>query len=315
MHVVVTGAAGFIGSHLCERLLQRGYLVTGVDNLLTGTRDNLERLVQSELFSFQERSVVEPPEVDARVDAVYHLASPASPAHYQRHPVETLEAGSIGTLNYLRLALRNGATFVLASTSEVYGDPLQHPQSEDYNGNVSPVGPRSMYDEAKRFSEAAAMSFHRRYGLGVRIARIFNTYGPRMRPDDGRVIPNFFCQALRGEPLTVYGDGSQTRSFCFVEDLVEALVRLPDCDYDGPVNIGNPAEHTVLEVAELVGAVLGVNVSITHRPLPQDDPKVRCPDIALARRLLDWEPTIGLQEGLAKTAEYFRKLLGRGRFD
>ena len=315
MRVLVTGGAGFIGSHLCERLLREGCRVVCVDNLLTGRRENIEHLLGSPNFSFVRRDVREPFEVEGPLDFVLHLASPASPADFPRIPVDILMTGALGTYNALELAVRKGAVFLLASTSEVYGDPQMIPQPEVYWGHVNPIGPRSCYDEAKRFAEALTMAYRRKKGLPVRIARIFNTYGPRMRPDDGRVIPNFVTQALKGEPLTVYGDGLQTRSFCYVDDLVEGLWRLMNTEIDDalPVNLGNPREVPIIEVAKLVKELTGSDSPIVFKTLPKDDPKRRCPDIRRARELLGWEPKVPLEEGLRRTVEYFRKLLGLDR--
>jgi dTDP-glucose 4,6-dehydratase len=304
---VILGAAGFIGSHLSDRVLSEGWRVTGVDNLVTGTRRNLEHLAREPRFDFVEADICEPLEISGRVDAVLDFASPASPIDYLKHPFETLHVGSIGVENALRLARRTGATFLLSSTSEVYGDPLEHPQRESYWGNVNPVGPRAVYDEAKRFAEAITMAYHRYEKVDVRIARIFNTFGPRMRLDDGRVVPTFVAQALRGEPITMFGDGSQTRSFCFVDDEVEGLWRLFLSNVRDPVNIGNPHELTILEFAKAVQRLVGASVPIQQRPLPEDDPKVRKPDIARARELLGWEPRIPFDEGMKRTIAWFRE--------
>ncbi|HEV7667017.1 MAG TPA: UDP-glucuronic acid decarboxylase family protein [Thermoanaerobaculia bacterium] len=306
---VVTGGAGFLGSHLCERLLAEGHRVTAVDNLLTGSRDNLAHLFAQPAFTFVEHDVTKPFEIDGEVDYVLHFASPASPIDYLELPIQTLKVGSLGTHNALGLAKAKRARFLLASTSEVYGDPLIHPQPETYWGNVNPIGPRGVYDEAKRFAEAMAMAYHRVHSLEVRIVRIFNTYGPRMRLRDGRVVPNFMSQALLGKPLTVYGDGGQTRSFCFVEDLIDGIYRLLLSDAKSPVNIGNPHEMTILQFAERIKELTGSTSSIVFEPLPVDDPKTRQPDITLARALLGWEPKVALDEGLARTVEYFRRAL------
>ncbi|MCL6544394.1 MAG: SDR family oxidoreductase [Bryobacteraceae bacterium] len=306
MRLVMSGAAGFIGSHLCDRLLADGHFVLGVDNLLTGSLRNLEHLASHPGFAFLRHDVTQPLQVDGPVDGVLHLASPASPKDYLQYPIETLEVGSAGTRNLLELARRHGARFLLASTSECYGDPLEHPQRESYWGNVNPVGPRSCYDEAKRFAEAMTMAYHRKYGLRTNIARIFNTYGPRMQLDDGRVVPSFIDQALRGKPVTIYGDGSQTRSFCYVSDLVDGLVRLMFSDERYPVNLGNPAEMTIREFAECVCRLTGAKPEFEHHPLPEDDPQRRRPDITKARTLLGWEPRVPLEEGLRLTIEYFR---------
>jgi dTDP-glucose 4,6-dehydratase len=310
---VVTGGAGFLGSHLCERLLAEGHRVICVDNLVTGNRANVAHLPGSgalrDDFRFIEHDVSEPLWLDGPVERVLHFASPASPIDYLELPIQTLKVGSLGTHNMLGLAKEKGARFLLASTSEVYGDPLVHPQAEDYWGNVNPVGPRGVYDEAKRFAEAMTMAYHRVHGLEVRIVRIFNTFGPRMRPRDGRVVPAFIQQALQGEPLTVFGDGGQTRSFCYVSDLIEGIWRLLGSDVGEPVNIGNPREMTIREFAEAILRLTGSSSRLSFHPLPEDDPKVRQPDITRARTLLGWEPQVGLEEGLAATIEYFRELL------
>ena len=303
---LVTGGAGFLGSHLCDRLIGEGWDVVCVDSLLTGESENLAHLREADGFRFVAHDVTRPLEVDGSVDAVLHLASPASPRDYLEWPIETLRVGSIGTLNMLEFASAAGARFFLTSTSETYGDPLVHPQPETYWGNVNPIGPRSVYDEAKRFGEAATMAFHRSRGLEVRIARIFNTYGPRMRRMDGRAVPTFLQQALTGEAITVHGDGSQTRSLCYVDDLVEGLFRLLTSDETGPVNIGNPEEVTVLHLAELVREAAGSDSEIVTTERPVDDPQVRCPDIALARRALGWQPAVPLADGLARTVEWAR---------
>jgi nucleoside-diphosphate-sugar epimerase len=305
MKVVVTGAAGFLGSHVCDRLLDRGDEVVGLDNLCTGDMGNIAHLLDRAEFGFLCRDVSQSFEVDGSVDAVMHLASPASPKDYLQLPIETLQVGSLGTFNTLNLARAKGARYFLASTSEVYGDPKVHPQPETYWGHVHSIGPRSVYDEAKRFAEAATMAYHRQYRLDVRISRTFNTYGPRMRPQDGRVVSNFLVQALAGTPLTVYGDGSQTRSFCYVDDQVSGLVALLDSDYVGPVNIGNPDEFTVLELAEAVLELTGSKSEIVFERLPEDDPTQRRPDISLAARELSWRPWVALREGLERTAAWF----------
>ncbi len=306
MRVVVTGGAGFLGSHLCRALLARGDEVVAIDNLLTGSLRNLEGLFGHEGFVFQRHNVSNFVHVPGPVDAVLHFASPASPADFARIPIPILKVGSLGTHNTLGLAKDKGARFLLASTSEVYGDPHVHPQPETYWGNVNPIGPRGVYDEAKRFAEAMTMAYHRHHGVDVRIVRIFNTYGPHMRPDDGRAVSNFLVQALAGEPITVYGDGSQTRSFCYVDDEVRGFLALLDSDYVGPVNIGNPHEYTILELAKAVLEVTGSSSEVVFQPLPVDDPTQRRPDISLARRLLGWEPQVDLRTGLARTAEWFR---------
>jgi dTDP-glucose 4,6-dehydratase len=309
--VVVTGGAGFLGSHLCDRLIGRGDEVVCVDNLVTGNIANIEHLYAEPGFTFVEHDVSAHVWIPGEVDAVLHFASPASPIDYLEMPIQTLKVGSLGTHNTLGLALAKSATFFLASTSEVYGDPTQHPQTESYWGNVNPVGPRGVYDEAKRFAEAMTMAYHRFHGVDTRIVRIFNTYGPRMRPDDGRVVSNFIVQALTGAPLTIYGDGLQTRSFCYVADEVRGLLALLDSDEHDPVNIGNPAEFTVRELADIVIDVIGSSSPIEHRDLPTDDPTQRNPDITRARDLLGWEPEVELRDGIARTAEYFSALLTR----
>ncbi len=309
MRVVITGAAGFLGSHLADRFLSEGYHVVGVDNFLTGSRSNIARLQERPEFSFILHDVSKPLYVDGDLEGVLHFASPASPVDYLDLPIQTLKVGSLGTLNSLGLAKAREARFLLASTSEVYGDPLVHPQPETYWGNVNPLGPRGVYDEAKRFAETLTMAYHRYHGVDTRIARIFNTYGPRMRPADGRVVSNFIVQALRGEPLTVYGDGSQTRSFCYVSDQIDGLYRLFQSDYSGPVNIGNPDQFTVRELADLVLETTGSLSVLEGRPLPADDPRVRQPDISLARTLLGWEPKVSLREGLLRTIPYFSRLV------
>jgi dTDP-glucose 4,6-dehydratase len=305
--VVVTGGAGFLGSHLCRGLLDRGDAVVAVDNLVTGNIDNLSGISHHPDFTFVHSDVSNFLHVPGPVDAVLHFASPASPADFDRIPIQILKVGSRGTLNTLGLAKDKGARYLLASTSEVYGDPLVHPQPETYWGNVNPLGPRGVYDEAKRFAEALTMAYHRHHGVDVRIVRIFNTYGPRMRPDDGRVVSNFIVQALHGKPITIHGDGKQTRSFCYVDDEVRGLLALLDSDYVGPVNIGNPTEFTVLELAEKVLAVTGSSSELQFDPKPVDDPTQRKPDITLARTLLGWEPQVTLEEGLAKTAAWFAR--------
>lgn len=312
MRIVLSGAAGFIGSHLVDRLLSEDHTVIGLDNLITGALRNLAHLKGNTRFQFQMCDVTLPFEINGEVEAVLHLASPASPKDYLNHPLETLEAGALGTRNMLELARRHNARFLLASTSECYGDPLIHPQPETYWGNVNPVGERSCYDESKRYAEALTMAYHRVYGLRTSIARIFNTYGPRMQLNDGRVIPAFLDQALRRAPLTIHGDGSQTRSFCYVSDLVEGLYRLMLSDEHYPVNLGNPEEMTVRELAEFVCQLVGVELHIEQLPLPEDDPKQRRPDITKARELLGWEPLISLEEGLRRTVEYFRSRAGKG---
>lgn len=307
--IVVAGGAGFLGSHLCDALIGRGDEVVCVDNYVTGRAQNVAHLADNAAFTLIERDIVASCDIDGDVDVVMNLASPASPKDYYALPLETLAVGSIGTRNLLELAHRTDAAFFMASTSEVYGDPHVHPQPETYWGHVNSIGERSMYDEAKRFSEALTMAYHRSKGVDVKIVRIFNTYGPRMQPDDGRVVSNFIVQALRGEPLTIYGDGQQTRSFCYVADEVRGFVALLDSDQTGPINIGNPVEFTMLELAELVVELTGSTAGLVHEPLPSDDPKQRQPDITLARQHLGWEPTIDLRAGLAKTIPYFAEQL------
>jgi dTDP-glucose 4,6-dehydratase len=304
----VSGAAGFIGSHLCDRLLADGCEVIALDNLLTGSLRNIAHLEGNRRFHFLLHDVTRPVDISGPVDFVMHLASPASPKDYLEHPIETLDVGSLGTRQMLELAQRNNAKFLLTSTSESYGDPSVHPQVETYWGNVNPVGPRSCYDESKRFAEALTMAYHRARGVRSSIARIFNTYGPRMKLNDGRVVPAFMDQALRGEPITIFGNGSQTRSFCYVSDLVDGLCRLLLSEETMPVNIGNPREMTILQFAEIIAELTGSKAGIVHRDLPEDDPKQRRPDIGKARRLLGWEPQVTLEEGLRHTVEYFRPL-------
>ena len=309
MRVVVTGGAGFIGSHLCRALLGRGDDVVAIDNLLTGNIANIEELFADARFTFMRHDVSTYVHVPGTVDAVLHFASPASPADFERIPIQILKVGSLGTHHMLGLAKDKGARFFLASTSEVYGDPQVHPQPETYWGHVNPIGPRGVYDEAKRFAEAMTFAYHRAHGVDVRVARIFNTYGNRMRPDDGRVVTNLIVQGLTGAPMTIYGDGNQTRSFCFIDDEVRGLLALLDSDYVGPVNIGNPDEFTINEFAEIARDVTGNKSEIVHVPLPVDDPMQRRPDITLARTILGWEPTIKLRDGLQRTADYFRQIL------
>lgn len=307
LRYLVAGAAGFIGSHLCDRLLEAGHEVVGVDNFLTGRPDNVAHLRANPRFSLIRHDVVEPITVGGSIDVVMNLASPASPKDFLQHSIETLRVGSEGTRTLLELARAHGARFLLASTSECYGDPLEHPQAETYWGHVNPVGPRSCYDEAKRYAEALTMAYHRRYGMKTAIARIFNTYGPRMKLDDGRIVPAFIDQALRNAPITVFGSGSQTRSFCYVSDLVEGLIRLAHADEPYPVNLGNPREMTVLEFAEHIRDATGAESEIVFEPLPEDDPQRRQPDITKARKLLGWEPRVDLDEGLRLTIEWFRQ--------
>ena len=307
--VVITGGAGFIGSHLCQSFLERGHEVLCIDNLLTGSRENVAAFLSHERFSFLGHDVSRFIQVEGAVDMLLHFASPASPVDYLELPIPTLKVGSLGTHNALGLAKAKKAIFLLASTSEVYGDPLVKPQTEDYWGNVNPVGPRGVYDEAKRFAEAMTMAYHRYHGLNTRIVRIFNTYGPRMRMKDGRVVPNFITQAMKGEALTVYGKGTQTRSFLYIDDLIRGLHRLLETDYHLPVNLGNPHEITVLDFAKKILGLTGSKSSIVYKPLPEDDPQVRQPDISRARELLGWEPQVQLEEGLAKTVHYFSQRL------
>jgi dTDP-glucose 4,6-dehydratase len=305
---LISGAAGFIGSHLCDRLLGAGDTVVALDNLITGSRRNLAHLAHNNGFRFIEFDVTQPVTVDGPFDHVWHLASLASPREYLEHPIETLESGSTGTRNMLEIARRDRARFLLTSTSECYGDPLEHPQVETYWGNVNPVGMRSCYDESKRYAEAVTMAYHRTYGVRSNIARIFNTYGPRMALNDGRVVPAFLDQALRSQPLTIFGDGSQTRSFCYVSDLVDGLIRLSQSGERYPVNLGNPAELTILDFAEAIRRLMGSNLDLVFEPLPADDPRKRRPDISKAKKLLAWEPKVHLDDGLRETVEYFRQL-------
>jgi dTDP-glucose 4,6-dehydratase len=310
MHVLVTGAAGFLGSHLCDALLAGGHTVVGVDNLITGSQENIRHLLADARFDFQQRNICEPFD-PGEVEFVFNLASPASPVDYSEHGIETLHVGSLGTTNVLEIARKYEVPFLQASTSECYGDPLEHPQKESYWGNVNPVGPRSVYDESKRFAEAMTVAYRRYYGVDTKIVRIFNTYGPRLQLNDGRVISNFMRQALRGEDLTVYGDGSQTRSFCYVSDEVEGILRMAFSSEGGPINIGNPDEFTILDCAHTVLRVTGSKSRITYAPLPQDDPKQRRPDITLARTRLGWEPKVKLEEGLRLSILYFSATLAK----
>lgn len=309
MRHLVSGAAGFIGSHLCERLLADGGEVVALDNLITGSERNLEHLAGKPKFTFRNFDVTKPVEETGTFDHVWHLASLASPKFYLKYPIETLESGSTATRNMLEIARRDNARFLITSTSECYGDPLEHPQVETYWGNVNPVGLRSCYDESKRYAEAVTMAFHRTHGVRTNIARIFNTYGPRMALDDGRVVPAFMDQALRGQPLTIFGDGSQTRSFCYVSDMVEGLHRLANSEERFPVNLGNPVELTMLEFAERISRLVGTKAQIVHQPLPSDDPKRRQPNIAKAKKVLGWEPKVNLEDGLRETVAYFRSRL------
>jgi dTDP-glucose 4,6-dehydratase len=311
MRVLITGAAGFLGSHLSDRFLADGHSVIGLDNFITGNPENIAHLAGNARFEFVRHNISTYTYVAGPLDGVLHFASPASPVDYLEHPIATLKVGALGTHNALGLALAKKARFFLASTSEVYGDPLEHPQTESYWGNVNPIGPRGVYDEAKRFAEAMTMAYHRYHGMDTRIVRIFNTYGPRMRPNDGRVVSNFIVQALSNQPLTIYGDGSQTRSFCYVADEVEGIYRLFMRGDNNPTNIGNPNEFTVRQLAELVIELTGTSATIVERELPVDDPKVRQPDIRRAREMLGWEPTVSLREGVTRTIEYFRSVLAR----
>lgn len=312
MRILITGGAGFLGSHLCDRFLSEGHQVVVMDNLITGSTANIEHLAGNAGFRFIKQDVTEFLYVEGKLDAILHFASPASPIDYLELPIQTLKVGALGAHKTLGLAREKGALYLLASTSEVYGDPLEHPQREDYWGNVNPIGPRGVYDEAKRFAEAMTMAYHRYHGLDTRIARIFNTYGPRMRLEDGRVVPNFIAQALRHEPLTVYGDGQQTRSFCYVSDLIEGIYRLLFSDEVNPVNVGNPQEMSIVEFASLVNEITRNPAGIVHEPLPDDDPKVRRPDISRARERLGWEPKVPLEDGLRETITWFEERLGRG---
>lgn len=306
---VVTGGAGFLGSHLCDKLINEGFKVICIDNFITGSPDNIAHLFGNDNFTFIKHDVTNFIHVPGKVDYILHFASPASPIDYLKLPIQTLKVGSLGTHKALGLAKEKNAVFLLASTSEVYGDPLVHPQNEDYWGNVNPVGPRGVYDEAKRFAESLTMAYHRYHGLQTRIVRIFNTYGPRMRLNDGRVLPTFIYQALKGEPLSIFGDGSQTRSFCYVDDLIDGIYRLMLSNEVLPVNIGNPDEITIQQFAEEVLKLTGSKSTIAYHPLPEDDPKVRQPDISKAKELLDWEPKVSRTEGIKKTLEYFKKII------
>jgi dTDP-glucose 4,6-dehydratase len=310
MKALVTGGAGFLGSHLCDLLLEKGFEVICVDNLITGNAQNIAH-IKTDRFSYIRHDVTKPLYLDEKINFLFHLASPASPIDYLELPIQTLKVGALGTHNMLGLAKEKNARFLLASTSEVYGDPLVNPQTEEYWGNVNPIGPRGVYDEAKRYAEAITMAYHRYHKLDTRIVRIFNTYGPRMRLNDGRVVPNFIGQALGGDDITVYGDGSQTRSFCYVSDEIEGIYRLMMSDYALPVNIGNPEEHTILEFAKIIIGITGSSSKISFKDLPVDDPKQRRPDITKARKLLDWEPKVSLEQGLNETIGYFREIFGK----
>jgi dTDP-glucose 4,6-dehydratase len=313
VRVLITGAAGFLGSHLTDRFLADGHTVVGLDNFITGHPDNIAHLMGNERYSFVRHNISEYTYVTGELDGVLHFASPASPIDYLELPIQTLKVGSLGTHNALGIALAKKARFFLASTSEVYGDPLVHPQPESYWGNVNPIGPRGVYDEAKRFAEAITMAYHRFHGVDTRIVRIFNTYGPRMRPRDGRVVSNFIVQALNNEPITIYGDGSQTRSFCYVADEVEGIYRLFMNGDSNPTNIGNPVEYTVKQLAEIVVELTGTKSPIVYKELPEDDPKVRQPDITRARAMLGWEPKVDVRDGVARTIEFFKSLVGSPR--
>ena len=313
MRILITGGAGFIGSHLGDRFLREGHEVICLDNLITGSTDNIAHLAGNTKFSFIKHDVTNYIFVEGELDAILHFASPASPVDYLQYPIQTLKVGSLGTHKALGLAKEKKARFLLASTSEVYGNPLVHPQKEDYWGNVNPIGPRGVYDEAKRFAEAMVMAYHRYHGVDTRIVRIFNTYGPRMRLNDGRVVPNFIYQALKGEDLTVYGDGSQTRSFCYVDDLVEGIVRLLLSPETGPVNLGNPGEYSILQFAREILEITGSRSRVVYQPLPMDDPQVRKPDIRKAREILGWSPKMDLKEGIRQTIPYFQRRLAEGK--
>jgi dTDP-glucose 4,6-dehydratase len=312
MRILITGGAGFIGSHLCDLFLAEGHEVIAIDNLITGSIKNIEHLAGDERFRFIKQDVTEYLYIDGPLDAVLHFASPASPKSYIEYPIQTLKVGGLGSHKALGLARAKGARFLLASTSEIYGEPLVHPQREEYRGNVNPIGPRGVYDEAKRFAEAITMAYHRYHGVETRIARIFNTFGPRMALDDGRVVPNFVGQALRGEPLTVHGDGTQTRSFCHVSDLIDGIHKLLLSDEVEPVNLGNPREITILEFARTINEITGNRAGIVYKPRPPDDPSRRCPDISKAGQILGWEPRVGLEEGLERTIAWFRKQMDLG---
>ena len=311
MRILITGAAGFLGSHLCDRMIKEGHEVIGMDNLITGDMNNLSHLMPVEQFSFYHHDVTKFVHVPGELDAIMHFASPASPLDYLKMPIQTLKVGSLGTHNLLGLAKTKGATFMIASTSEVYGDPLVHPQTEEYWGNVNPIGPRGVYDEAKRFQEAMTMAYHTYHNVDIRIVRIFNTYGPRMRVNDGRALPAFFSQAIEGRDITVFGNGSQTRSFCYVDDLVDGIYKLLQSDYVYPVNIGNPVEISIKQAAEEIVKLTQTNSKIVYKDLPKDDPKVRQPDISKAQDLLGWTPKVSRKEGFARTFDYFKGVLNR----
>jgi dTDP-glucose 4,6-dehydratase len=308
MRILITGGAGFIGSHLCDFLLEKGFEVACLDNLITGKKENIDQHLNNPKFKFIEHNASEYIKFDDDLDYILHFASPASPVDYLRHPIHTLKVGSLGTLNSLGLARAKKAKYLLASTSEVYGDPLVTPQTEEYWGNVNPVGPRGVYDEAKRFAESTTVAFQRVHGVDAKIARIFNTFGPRMRKDDGRAVPNFISQALAGEEITIYGDGSQTRSFCYISDMVEGLYKLMVSDANQPVNLGNPEERSILDLAKKILEITGSKSQIAFKPLPQDDPRVRRPDISRAKQILDWKPKVKLENGLVKTIDWFKNL-------
>lgn len=311
--VAIAGGAGFLGSHLCDFLLARGHAVICIDNLVTGNLNNIQHLASNTRFAFIKHDIVNPLNLHQNIDYVLNLASPASPVDYSAHPIETLNTGAIGTFNLLELARQKKARFLLASSSEIYGDPTQHPQTEEYWGNVNPIGPRSVYDEAKRFAEALTMAYHRKYGMDTKIARIFNTYGPRMRKGDGRAIPTFIDQAVNNQPITVFGDGSQTRSFCYYSDLISGIYQLMNSSLNEPINLGNPEETTLLELARTIREIVGNDNPIIFRPLPQDDPKKRRPDITKARELLRWRPEISIEQGLRTTIEWFRGASSEGK--
>jgi len=315
MRILITGGAGFIGSHLCDRFISEGHEILCLDNLITGTTENISHLAGNSRFTFIKHDVTNYIFVEGEVDAILHFASPASPVDYLNYPIQTLKVGSLGTHKALGLAKEKKACFLLASTSEVYGDPLLHPQTEDYWGNVNPIGPRGVYDEAKRFAEAMTMAYRRYHQVDTRIARIFNTYGPRMRLNDGRVVPNFILQALQGKDLTIYGDGSQTRSFCYIDDLIEGIFRLLFSQEIEPINLGNPDEFSVLDFAKIILEITGSQSRITHQPLPMDDPRVRRPDITKAQKILNWKPQIELRDGIRKTIPYFKDKLGKSVVD